>query len=153
MFKTDPGLVPIVDQPDLWYLDGPLVWVDVGITITVPPGLVTDDASIPKFVDWIPFADRQGLSRRPGLLHDALYVLAREKGKDFADRLLREACLAEGMKHDHAEAIYLGVHVGGDQGWADDAGKGGVCPPVVIGNFFTQAYRDAWIATGGSLFS
>lgn len=145
MFRTNPGLVPIVEHPDLWYLDGPLVWVELGLTITVPPGLITDDASIPKFLGWVPFLDRQGLSRRPGLLHDALYVLGRDKGKDFADVRLRAACLAEGMKHDHAEAIYLGVHLGGAQGWSEDADKGHVGGPLVIGNFVTQAYYDAWM--------
>src|SRR5450755_3258623 len=102
MFRTDPGLISILASPDLSYLDSPLIWRDSDITITIPAGIITDDASILKVLDWIPFLDRQGLSRLPGRGHDGCYSLGRSKGKDWADMMLERFCLAEGMNQFQA---------------------------------------------------
>jgi hypothetical protein len=48
------------------------------------------------------------------------------------------------MKHDHAEAIYEGVHLFGVPAWNEDAGKG-LNGPTVIGNFFTPEYYASWM--------
>lgn len=152
MFQTDPGLVPIPDQPDLWYLDGPLVWVGQGLTITIPTGFITDDASIPKFLDWIPFLDRQGLSRRPGVCHDGLYSLGRIKGKAFSDMMLEQFCLDEGMKEWQAAAYYYGVHWFGDSSYAGDSNHGTI-NPATIGDFINKGCFDKWVANGQSIYS
>lgn len=150
MFRTDPPLVPIVDKPDLWWLEQPLVWSDDARTITIPAGFITDDASIPKVFDWIPALDRQGLSRRPGLLHDGLYSLGREYGKDFADHMLFVSCCAEGVSPGWASAIWWGVHLGGQSGWDQDA-----VAAIQIsrqGSFIDKEHFLAWMATGGTIF-
>lgn len=159
MFLSAVGMVPIPASPDLYYLDGPLIYHYEGgvwghpITITAPKGLITDDASIPKFLDWIPFLDRQGLSRRPGLVHDALYSLGREDGKDFADEMLEQMCLDEGMSKTQAWIIYQGVHEFGDLSWDKDRGNGMFLPTPKIGNFIDYASYAAWKKAGSTVFS
>lgn len=157
MFKTDPGLVPLLyangeTVPDLWYLDRPLVWTEPqsGVTMIVPTGFITDDASIPKFLDWIPFADRQGASRRPGIMHDALYSLCRERGKDWADQWLRRACLSEGMPQFGAWLIKTAVHVFGNGAWNGDADKAADINRE--GSFVTEAAYDDWVDHGKTIF-
>jgi hypothetical protein len=152
VFLSNPGLVPMVDRPDLWYLDGDLVWSDSAIRITIPAGFISDDASVPKWLDWIPFLDRQGLSRRPGLAHDGLYSLGRARGKDFADNMLREFCLAEGMTEWQAEIYFLAVHWFGDSSYAEDAHHG-VVNPAEEGDFIALAMYQRFVAGGSSIFS
>ncbi len=146
-----PGIVPIAAEPDLFYLDGPLVYRDGDLTITIPAGFITDDASVPKAVDWVPFLDRQGLSRRPGLLHDGIYSLGREKGKDWADGMLERACIAEGMSAWQARCYYLGVHMFGASSWAKDAAGGKV--GADSGDFISAAYYQMYLAAGASIYS
>lgn len=156
MFVTDPGLVPVIAPgqpgtvPDLWYLDGPLVWKK-GITITIPAFFISDDASIPKILDAIPFLDRQGRSRRPGLGHDGLYSLGREKGKEWCDRMLQAFCLAEGMTAFQAGCYYQGVHLFGASSWASDERAGVV--GITSGDFFTDDAYKAWVAAGSTIYS
>jgi hypothetical protein len=152
MFLTDPGLVPIPQVPDLWYLDGPLVWVDAAVRIVIPAGFISDDASVPKFLDWVPFLDRQGLSRRPGLMHDGLYSLGRGRGKDWCDLMLREACVAEGLTPFQAGCYYQGVHLFGGSSWSADAQHGIWPGSVVEGDFISQAAADAYNAVGATIF-
>jgi hypothetical protein len=151
-FLTDVGLVPLVRRPDLWWLDGPLVYQRAdGIKITAPKGFITDDASIPKFLDWIPALDRQGLSRRPGLIHDALYAMGRTKGKDFCDQTLREMCEVEGISPFWSGAIYQGVHWGGGSSWSSDATEAKHIDRQ--GSFITLADYRNWVVAGASVFS
>ena len=152
MFLTDPGMVPICDKPDLIWLDGPLVWQDPnrGI-IRIPAGFISDDASTPRFLDWIPFLDRQGLSRRPGLLHDGVYALGRVKGKDWCDELLRDACIAEGMTAREAWCYYQGVHLFGQSSYDADA-KEGVYGAIESGDFYTEKDFNNWVADGATVF-
>jgi hypothetical protein len=151
VFLTDARLVVDAAAPDLWWLDAPLVWQDAGCRITIPAGFVSDDASIPKALDWLPCFDRQGLSRRPGLLHDGLYALGRSRGKAFADNILRAACLAEGLSVSCAWAIYQGVNLFGQSSWDSDAREGIV--GVESGDFISPEYHAAFVAAGGQIFS
>lgn len=151
-FITDPGMVPLPRQPDLFYLDGPLVWNDGKVKITAPAGFISDDASVPKFLDFIPFLDRQGLSRRPGLMHDALYSLGRGMGKLWCDSMLEAFCLDEGMKPWQAHAYFLGVHWFGASSWAADEGNG-VVNPAVEGDFVATVFYQAWMAQGATVYS
>lgn len=163
MFKTDPGLVPIPQKPDLWFLDRALVWTQPGLVVTIPVGFITDDSSIPKLLDWIPFLDRQGLSRRPGLLHDGLYAIGRRRGKPWADAVLRAACLSEGMSAFGAACIYQGVHLFGQTSWDADA-RAGTLAAVTSGDFvgadlfaaLTGMSGDPykiWTDSGASIFT
>jgi Protein of unknown function (DUF1353) len=150
-FLTDPGLIP-VDEPDFWYLDSPLIYVSATYTITIPVGFVTDLASIPHALDWIPFLDRDGFSRRPGCLHDGIYNLGRIKGKDFADGVLREACLAEGMSAWEAWCYFKGVQWFGASAWDKDAHHD-TYGAIASGNFIDKAHFEAWVAAGASIYS
>ncbi len=152
MFTTDPGLVPIPQMPDLWYLDGPLVWQGPDVKIVIPAGFITDDASVPKVLDWIPFLDRQGLSRRPGIAHDGMYALGRSKGKDWCDSKLREFCLAEGMNALQAGIYYKGVHLFGDSSWQDDADHGIYPGNIVEGDFISFDAANAYRQAGGVIY-
>ena len=146
MFRTDLELIALDGRPDLWRVAAPLVWSDPSNgTVTVPVGFITDLASIPHMLDWFPNLDRDGLSRRPAALHDALYALGREKGKDFADDLLRAALLAEGMSNVGAFEYWYAVHTFGRPSWDADA-----APQNGSGGFFTPADAAAY---PGTLFS
>lgn len=126
MFTSDLNLIAIAGRPDLWRFGAPLVWeapASPGLnaeTITVPKGFITDLASIPHALDWLPNFDRTGLSRRPGALHDWLYGGDRTRGKDYADAVLRAALLAEGMSAVGAFEIWFGVSKFGRPAWDGD---------------------------------
>lgn len=151
MFTTDPGMVPMTDHADLWYLDGPLIWVQPMLTITIPAGFISDDASIPHMLDWIPYLDRSGPSRRPGILHDGIYSIGRERGKDFADSILEVACMAEGMSAGEAATYHDAVHYFGQSSWDKDARVG--TQGVSSGDFITTAAYEAFKTQGGSIYT
>jgi hypothetical protein len=121
-----------------------------GILIVAPMGYITDDASIPKILDWIPALDRQGRSRLPGVIHDALYTLGRAKGKAFADDTLREMCVAAGLSPFWAGVIYQGVHLGGAGAWNSDARVAAEIHKE--GSFISKADYAAWKIAGGTIF-
>lgn len=107
-------------MPDYWVQSAPLVWVDpVFGRIESPAGQRTNLASIPRLVKNLPFLDVDGLSRRPGAMHDYLYGSAygHRRGKSFADDFLRAAMLAEGASPATARAFYWGVHLFGGGPW------------------------------------
>lgn len=155
MSTGKPGFVTDLDlralTPDLWCLDTPLVYVRLdGTMITVPKGCITDLASIPHIVDWIPFLDRTGLSRRPGALHDWAYMGLRSHGKDWCDSLLREALLAEGMSETGANIIYKAVSWFGAGPYAKDGQRHPYAtnPANLEGDdFISKEDWEAWMAT------
>lgn len=105
---------------DLWVVAHPFVWTDLEFgTITVPVGMLTDLASIPRALRNIPGLDPDGESRRCATVHDFLYDRAegRAKGKDFADRFLRAALIAEGCDAITADLFYAAVHEFGQSSW------------------------------------
>lgn len=120
MFRSELNLIALDGRPDLWRYGAPLV-CDVGTeVITVPKGFITDMASIPHALDWVPNLDRDGLSRRPAALHDWLYGGDRTRGKDYADSTLREALLAEGMSAVGAYEYWFAVSKFGRSAWDGD---------------------------------
>lgn len=150
-FSAPAGFVPIESRPDLFWLDRDMAYRRRdGILIVAPKGFITDDASIPKALDWIPALDRQGRSRLPGGIHDALYTLGREKGKAFADDTLREMCEAAGLSRFWSGVIYQGVHLGGASAWNGDARRAAEIHQE--GSFISEADYLAWKARGGTVF-
>jgi len=143
VFTTPLNLTALT--PDLWAVASPLVWEDEAGRIVVPKGFVTDLASIPHVIDWIPILDRTGLSRRPAALHDWCYAGRRQQGKDAADNLLRKALMAEGMSAAGASVYYYGVHWFGGPSWASDARKSSN-GRLTSGDFYTGADYLSWRA-------
>lgn len=78
--------------------------------LTIKKGYVWDGPSGPT-IDTDNFM-------RGSLVHDALYQLMREQHlaqeyREYADRLLREMCIAAGMSQIRAWWVYQGVRLGG----------------------------------------
>lgn len=116
MFLTPLLLEADVDA-DQWVVRAPLVWTDetYGL-LSVPVGTRTDLASIPRRLrDWRVF-DPNGPSRRPAVMHDWLYADG-SRGKDFADKFLRDALKVEGLGTTAAGAYYWAVRLFGGPAW------------------------------------
>lgn len=120
MFKSELDLIAIDGRPDLWRYGAPLIWDTDAETIVVPKGFITDMASIPHFIDWLPNLDRTGLSRRPTALHDWLYGGDRTRGKAYADTTLRGALKLEGMSGLGCFEYWAAVSWFGHGAWAND---------------------------------
>ncbi len=107
-----------------WQLVSPLDYLaDSGVRYVVPPGFITDFASVPRIpLIFDAFGDRANLA---ATLHDWLYCVDPVTKKhpvpdrETADALLREAAIAQGVPHWVAEALYQGVRVGGESHWAE----------------------------------
>jgi Protein of unknown function (DUF1353) len=139
MFTTELLLQPDV-RPDYWIVRAPLVWESAEFgRICVPPGFRTDLASIPRALRNLPAFDPNGASRRPAVVHDWLYAV-QSHPKDFADRFLRTAMLAEGAAHADAEAFYEAVHLFGETAWHTDGAA------TLAAAFATQADYMAYVA-------
>lgn len=119
-FESELNLIAINGRPDLWRFGAPLAWRDRDTLIVVPVGFITDLASIPHLVDWLPNLDRDGISRRPAALHDWLYGGDRTRGKDYADDTLRHALIFEGMSNVGAYEYWEAVSKFGRSSWDDD---------------------------------
>jgi hypothetical protein len=127
-------------RDDFWVVRAPLIWCNAEFgRIAVPVGFRTDLASIPRALRNLPAFDPNGLSRRPAVVHDWLYA-HQTHPKDFADRFLRTAMLAEGAVHADAEAFYEAVHLFGTDAWHTDGAR------TLAASFATQADFMAYVA-------
>ena len=139
-FKTEVVLESDA-RPDHWIVAEPLVWQDdIFGTIEVPVGLITDLASIPRFLRNIPLLDPNGKSRRPAVVHDWLYC-CHEGARAQADAFLRAALMAEGLNAFGASLFYFAVHWFGQRPWDQDA------VDWATTDFDTPAHFAAWQAT------
>lgn len=153
LFGNDPSFLPM-SAPDLWAFSEPCVYTSRSqkCTITCPVGAITDFASTPKWLQWLPFLDTDGVSRLAAALHDTIYKLGRERGKDFADAILREACLDLGMSGFQAGAFYQGVHLCGTGAWAEDGANTAYGEPARA-NFIDREHFETWQAGGATIYS
>ena len=85
--------------------------------ITVPTGMLTDLASVPRLLRW--YAGRVEPHLEAAVVHDFLYVAWQDLGiqrtasmRRFADRMMLTAMLAAGMR-SKACSIYCAVRLGG----------------------------------------
>lgn len=83
--------------------------------VRVSPGLLTDGASVPRFLWWWgdPFV---GAYTAAAVLHDGLYA-AQHTSRREADALLLEAMLDSEVRPTQAYAFWLGVRLGGWLPW------------------------------------
>lgn len=119
MFLTQLELL-VDPEPDYWVMGPPLIWSDpVYGRIEAPTGFRTDLASIPRVFRNLPFADPNGVSRRPAAMHDYLYSskFGYRLGRQYADSFLQAALLSEGASVWTARAFYYAVRAGGASHW------------------------------------
>lgn len=97
-----------------------------GLHWTTPAGFVFDGASIPRVL-WTrlggPF---DGPNIFIGAVHDPRYRFA-DCDRETADRLLLNVGRCAGLGKQDAMAIYLGVRLGGEMAWIDNARKRSTC--------------------------
>jgi hypothetical protein len=148
LFAADP-ILDALPAPDMWALSEPCVYrsARTGVTVTCPVGVLTDLASTPKILQWIPFLDDDGASRNCGIVHDCLYRIGRERGKDFCDDLLEEMCLDVGMSKTEAWAYKKGVQLFGAGPWAKDGALEWYGDPRTS-KFVSQADYEDWAKVG-----
>ena len=83
-----------------------------GPAITVPPGFVTDFASIPRGFRW--WITGHGKTRKPAVIHDYLYATWGSH-RDKADKIFLEALGEVGVSPWKAKLCYRAVRA---FGWA-----------------------------------
>ena len=133
--KGKPNTTCAALSPDgrqLWAVTVDLTYrTHAGDTITVPKGMVTDLASIPKFAALALPPD--GPWAQAAIIHDLLYISkgycvppkvkhghcsrATPYTRDEADLILRDAMGDLGISGWRVWAIYQGVHLGGKSSW------------------------------------
>lgn len=85
--------------------------------VTVPGGFITDFASIPRFIQgMLPPWNRYGPA---AIVHDWLYW-SRERPREVADAILREAMSLLGVDGQTIDLIYGAVRTFGASAWSDD---------------------------------
>jgi hypothetical protein len=98
-------------EPGKWKLLNRLqVLNDKGDSFYVPPGFITDLASLPRIIRGL--FNRNGRSRKPSVLHDYLYtekMFTRKK----CDQIFRDCLINAGIKKWQARLYYIGVRSGG----------------------------------------
>ena len=93
-----------------WKLIDPLVYhSDLlgGETITVPPGFVTDLASVPRWIGVYDFAGAR--ADRAAVIHDYLIATRPDLNWKAKAGVFREAMLATGYREEVADAFYAAV--------------------------------------------
>lgn len=87
-----------------------------GRTLVIPPGTVTDGASVPWLLRWL--FPQQGRYTRASLAHDYLYD-NRIGTRPEADRNFLHLMLADNVPAWKAYLFYFAVKVGGKKWWDD----------------------------------
>jgi Protein of unknown function (DUF1353) len=121
---------PFVDGRN-WIVRQPLTYT-IGISrdsVTVPPGFVTDFASIPQVLQSI--IRQNGLYLLPAVVHDYLYwrqTCTREQ----SDQLLLLGMIENKVGDFHRIAIYEAVKAAGRFAWEDNARERAARLPRII---------------------
>lgn len=126
-FKTELDLRDYDHSGRLFLVHEPLKFysAELSKTLVVPAGTITDLASIPRWVRWIPGLEeilpQSGPYNRAAVLHDTAYHngLTDSLGnpvylsKKACDKLFLEAMLADGVGEKRAKAMYWAVKLFG----------------------------------------
>ena len=103
----------------VWMLTDQLVYLSdlPGVPpIVVPPGFVTDFASVPRVP--IAFLLCGDTASKPAALHDFLYTAPHAvPDRATADAIFREAAKAEGVPAWRCFMLWAGVRLGGASHW------------------------------------
>lgn len=91
-----------------------------------PAGFIMDGGSLPRLL-WTRFGGPfDGPNIFIGAVHDPRYRFA-DTTRENADHLLLDVGRCAGFSDEDAMAIYLGVRLGGEVAWNDNAAKRGAC--------------------------
>jgi len=113
IFRSDPILRPFGDTE--WKLETPLVYeTRQGETIVVPPGFITDLASIPRLLHWL--IPVNGRHRSAAIVHDYLFVI-QDRERSEVDRIFLDAMEDCGVRWSQRQAMYRAVRLGGWIPW------------------------------------
>jgi len=99
-----------------WELLTDITYTNSDISVTAKAGLITDGASVPKYLWGIVGSPFTGRYTRPALIHDALYASERLLRKD-CDNLFLEMMEAENVAWLKRYSMYLAVRAGGYFVW------------------------------------
>ena len=126
-----PPLKPFADNRQ-WMLYDDLDYSvgDSEIVISVPAGFVTDFASIPQ-IFWSTGLSPDGTYSRAAVVHDFLYW-TQACSKSQADNILMIAMKESNVPTLTRDAIYEGVHLGGNKAWSDNTAERASGLPRVI---------------------
>lgn len=97
-------------SPDKWELLSPLVVVAKDKLVRVPPGFVTDFASVPRIP--LAFMLFGNVGHRSATVHDYLYQTG-QVTREEADAIFKELLAEEGAGSLRANLMHLGVRLGG----------------------------------------
>lgn len=89
-------------------------------TLEIPKGFVTDLASIPWWLRWLPFLDPTNPKYRSALIHDLAYQ-QQEMYREDADNLFRSGLKADGVAWWIRQLMFYGVRIGGGFAWREHA--------------------------------
>lgn len=122
-FLSELTATLVDEQANLWQLAAPLVYASdlLGRTITVPAGMVTDFASVPRVLGLYDLEG--GRCNKAAVIHDRLYA-TQEVDRATADAVLREAIRASGYGAVTAAIFYAAVRLGGASHWSAPADAG-----------------------------
>lgn len=122
MFLSELKVEDVNDKSNegrgLWRLTAPLVYYtpEFDRTLVVPEGFETDFASVPRVP--IAFLLCGDTAHPAAALHDWLYTAPHPvRFRQWADEILREAALSEGVPAWRAAMLYYGVRLGGESHW------------------------------------
>lgn len=87
-----------------------------GLRHDVPPGFVTDFASVPRGL-WNVF-NKIGPWNKAAVIHDYLYDMG-TLPKFLCDKTFYEACGVSGVPQWKRWVLYQAVHIGGGKAWRD----------------------------------
>jgi len=96
-----------------WRLTAPLVYQSdvAGQTFTVPPGFVTNFASVPRLI--VAYALFGNTSNEAATVHDFLYSKPAKVPRDVADAVFKEASAVTGVAAWRRFCMWAGVRLFG----------------------------------------
>ncbi len=111
------GRKPTKSEYKTWVLESEAVWIEPkGFAVRVPPGFMTDFASIPWIFRWWQTGS-VGSQRVAAYFHDWLYSSQTSFTRKHSDVVFREVMKDAGANKFRRWAMYLALRAGGGLAW------------------------------------